>query len=611
MVTNISFHNLNTTMSPNQADDHSPGQILEAYTVVLSVTCHLLSLFFGGGSSMAVMVAIMTRSNISKYSYLLVVTFLIACCCFNFVYTPMEVVDLLVYHADYVHPTRHFVATKTVIFIFLLALINMVIVALTAEGLLRTSNCYGRLFQRIWPMIASIMTLLVSFILAGIFMGPTAEHPGPNKGFYVLTHRGVRITFLTLLVFLMCTAALACFILIIQMLKTNVYWEDGRLHLRQKKLKLALPEFLISQSNNACEEVESGFENDQDQSRTPSPSTPKLLTVCEQVKGEDATPIADLPHTPPRPSGNRLGINMSQVLGRRRHTICQISDSSSPSAAPVDPIAKAKQYNYVRKFSVDISALQAQLQNPKIFKEAPYQSDIDLAKKSDGAKAPAPKPLLPLKPLKSQLDEIQDRPSSLPEKPENPTPGALPIPPPPVIMVSNEDVVPEHEEGEHNVNSINVDGINGKTEAFPPPVVTVQKPASLPLKDTCTDDLTSAPTLESAITDPSEVESEGQKIVRLALCMALTFIITILPVMVTEILRNRLSEHAFVNISSCTLAVSTIQTIVYPNLLICIDDVVHKAVQKLKARAKNLFKCSSKLDNQHTHVEDTSSTSQV
>jgi hypothetical protein len=47
-----------------------------------------------------------------------------------------------------------------------------------------------------------------------------------------------------------------------------------------------------------------------------------------------------------------------QVLGRRRHTICQIGDSSTPP----DTIAKAKQYNYVRKFSVDISALQVQLQ---------------------------------------------------------------------------------------------------------------------------------------------------------------------------------------------------------------------------------------------------------
>jgi hypothetical protein len=45
---------------------------------------------------------------------------------------------------------------------------------------------------------------------------------------------------------------------------------------------------------------------------------------------------------------------------RRRHTIGQIGSTG------LDVMEKAKQYNYVRKFSVDIQALQAQLENPKM-----------------------------------------------------------------------------------------------------------------------------------------------------------------------------------------------------------------------------------------------------
>lgn len=654
-TTNASFNHPNTTLAaPGQAgqDDNGDGQVLEAYTVVLSLTCHLVSLLFGGTTSLAVLMALAIRRNLSKYSYLHVLTFLTGCFCLNFIYSPMEIVDLLAYHSQSLHPARDFVAAKTALYVFFLSIINIVIAFLATESLLRATNHFGGLLQKIWPTISTISTVFLSLIFTGAFLEPATEPSGQRDGDYAPMQHGFRTTFQALIVLLFTIAAVVLLVLVISLVKVNVYWEDGRPRIKKKQLRLAIPEFLISQSNNACEEVESGFENDQEPSQTPSPSTPKLLTVCEQVKGEDVMPIPDLPKNKAsaasgvgQSSGKLLGINMSQVLGRRRHTICQISDSSAPSPAPADPIAKAKQYNYVRKFSVDISALQAQLQNPKIFKEAPFQSDMDLTRRptADGANvkpnmpAPKPKPLLPLKPLDTKRQDSDNDVKRLSnavtsnsgDKTGDSPMGAtspIPISPPPVIMVSNDDALPDNEDGDEEAGgeistlpsvTVNSDGLNGKTSDVytTQPAITIQKPASLSLKDNncCSkdDEVTSAPTLESAITDASEGDSEGRKLARLALLLALTFLLTVLPVVIVESLHRSLKEKSFVNISTCTIAVSTIQVIIYPNLFICIDDVIHKSVQKLKTHALRLFTRTSKSDTHHTHVEDTSSSSQV
>lgn len=77
-----------------------------------------------------------------------------------------------------------------------------------------------------------------------------------------------------------------------------------------------------------------------------------------QGKEDNTSTLGDLP-SPSRSKGSHLGVNMAAYLGRRRHTIGQIGTTG------IEPLERAKQYNYVRKFSVDIQALQAQLENPK------------------------------------------------------------------------------------------------------------------------------------------------------------------------------------------------------------------------------------------------------
>uniref|UniRef100_A0A0B6YTZ7 Uncharacterized protein n=1 Tax=Arion vulgaris TaxID=1028688 RepID=A0A0B6YTZ7_9EUPU len=272
---------------------------------------------------------------------------------------------------------------------------------------------------------------------------------------------------------------------------------------------------------------------------------------------------------------------------------------------------RAKQYNYVRKFSVDISALQAQLQNPKIFRDAPYQSDIDLSRKpsSDVSKSPVSKPLLPLNSLTGKFDEKDEKRVDKEKRGDEFVRTCTNNQPPPVITVSNDDAPSSSDEEEEDV----LNEIRGSQERFHEDNkhndkarnTPTQKPTMLNFNE-ATQDHNSAPTLESAASGPSDTGSEGLKMARLTMMMSLAFVINMLPVVVTEILESRLSRHAFINIFTCTVAVSTLQTMVYPRMLVTCDDVVRRAIRKLKIRVENVFICRSKR-NVHNQGEDSSS----
>ncbi|XP_035828053.1 uncharacterized protein LOC101861484 [Aplysia californica] len=649
IMKNGNYNVVNSTLGGDAGgrfqDAAVPGeeeQSLAAYTVVLSIALHLLSTVFGGGSSAAVMAAVLSRKNIDKQSYLAVLALFLACCTLNVAWSPLEVTDLLVYHYWQRHPSATIAAAKTALYLFLVLIISVIITLLSVDGMARVINYSWRPLGRLCNLISCLVAAIVAAALLTVFVVKCVKSPDSAQDTFVLTEPGAKVTFLVLLTVAFSLCVLATLPLIALLLRESLYWEDGRPHFRQKKVKLAIPEFLISQSNACAGGADNtgGFENSH--SGTPSPSTPKLLTVeaadTASLKGggEDSSPISELPSPVAKPMGNRLGINMAQVLGRRRHTICQISDSSSAASAPVDPVSKAKQYNYVRKFSVDISALQAQLQNPKIFKEAPFQSDVDLTKKpSDNAKQPAPKPLLPLKPLPTfKFDEKEEKAGDV-EKKEAEVPGVK-ITPPPVIMVSNDDTQYNHGEGDAGQkesafqkpeSGAGEDKDGGKEEekdgasdhVTSPSQNShsggVQKPTSLAFKDPASSGGTeeehiSAPTLESAVSEPSDSESEGRRLARLTLLLCVAFCLAMLPVLVTELLRASLSLHAYVNIHTCTLAVSALQTIVYPHLVACSDHVVHRAVRRLKRRVRISCGCRSDQDGQ-SHVEDSSSMSQV
>ena len=431
-----------------------------------------------------------------------------------------------------------------------------------------------------------------------------------------------------------------------------------------------------------------------------------------------------------------LHICHDQVLGRRRHTICQIGDSSSGAGGGVnpgggsgnDPIGKAKQYNYVRKFSVDISALQAQLQNPKIFKDAPFQSDVDLTKKPNGEGGPGktgkvqPEPLLPLKPLPKRFEgkvgeegggalgvgnltaeksaqkgtpppvlkngptktagsfdaSERDIPTSSAVR-DMPTVQTPPQPPPPVIMVSADDdesslqIDGDGQAGEngdqlhaHNVDETTPlnqgentifskdsstsapspqteDKINVTTSVASP---LAKKPTSLAFKgpnqqhlgqrqkdSSCDDEDDSGEnhahgaTFDSDLSYASGDGGDGERATavrmsQLVLLLSATFLLALLPVVVTEFLRERLTARTFVNTRACVLAVWALQTLLYPHLLAWGDRNLHRALRRLKQSFTTALEvrvgavccpccCPEAGESRIRQIEDTSSISQV
>ncbi|CAG5121428.1 unnamed protein product [Candidula unifasciata] len=599
-------------------DEHSlhsedlPGYNLEAYTVVLSTAAHVLSTLFGGSSNIAVIVAITTRRNINKYSYALVLTLFLACCSLNFIWSPLEVADLIMFHFSHRHPFNSYVPIKTYFYLFLILLISFIILLMSIEAIFKIKHCFGKILKKIWPLASTVTALFCSGLLAVIFFVKCINTEHIFRWTYTVIDNGARSTILAFTALAFCTVCVALFIILAFIIKESVYFESGRPHFRQKKIKLDIPEFLISQSN-ACADNDGGFEHSQ--SGTPSPTTPKLLSVINpETGGEDLSPIPDLPGPMAKPTGNRLGINMAQVLGRRRHTICQISDSTSAAAVSPDPASRAKQYNYVRKFSVDISALQAQLQNPKICKDAPFQSDIDISKRPASEKPEIPKPLLPQKPLTGSFNEKIEAFTEKVKQDKVESPAGTNNQPPPVIMVSNDDApvstMDTEQDNNQNETDVSHETFQEQIKTNPNSENKNHKPNSLIFTKSTEEEDHMSPTLESATSDHSNADSDFRKMARLTLLLSLTFILHMLPVLAMEVLKATLSLDAFINISTCTIAVSSVQTIVYPHLIICCDDVVHRAIHKVKKRTQIACCCRSDLDA-HSQVDDSSSVSQV
>lgn len=288
-----------------------PGHSLEAYTVVLSTAAHVLSTLFGGSSNIAVIIATTTRRNINKYSYALVLTLFLACCCLNFIWSPLEVADLIMFHYEHEHPFDKYVPIKTYLYLFLVLLISVIILLISIEAIIKMKHCFGKMLKNIWPLASSVTALVCSGLLTVIFFVKCVQSEKIFSASYTIVDNDARPTILALTALAFCTVGAALFIILSFIIKESVYFESGRPHFRQKKIKLDIPEFLISQSN-ACADNEGGFEHSQ--SGTPSPSSPKLLSVINPETGaEDLSPISDLPGPMAKPTGNRLGINMAQV----------------------------------------------------------------------------------------------------------------------------------------------------------------------------------------------------------------------------------------------------------------------------------------------------------
>ena len=92
-------------------------------------------------------------------------------------------------------------------------------------------------------------------------------------------------------------------------------------------------------------------------------------------------------------------------------------------------------------------------------------------------------------------------------------------------------------------------------------------------------------------------DSDDCDLAKLSFLLCLTFCVSMLPLCVTELLRSWLDVHTYINVHAGCLAVSALQTIVYPQLISCSDHVVKRSLRKLKVKVMNAFGLATKDDN--------------
>lgn len=564
---------------------------MEAYSVVLSVTALTLSTLLGGGGSITVLFAILQSRQVRKYSYTLVLVFFFLCCGLDLLWVPMEVVHLLSFHYTRVNPTLDFGVATFAIYIFLVAGIAVLIASFCGENALRLCGCFADRVKSIWPVAACVVLFVASLIMAVAFLYASVgkDHLGELGGAeaYLVLHpssSACRVSLLaTMLILVVGGATLVVAAVAVGHRKAAHKSSESFVSGQSNESNNILPHFLINQS---------ATDDDNEDKLSNSPSSPRLpdlvvpsVTTCLASKGPR---LGELPS--PSRGSNMLSVNMAHVLGRRRHTICQIGDSGTASA--LDPMARAKQYNYVRKFSVDISALQAQLENPKIFKDkVPFQSDQDLRSKPN---KPSPAHFETRSPQLGLLAPRREEGQQEERQPRDNGAGLkLCLPPrPPVITVSEE--VREEEEEEADVSKVSMGQFEAdSTKPTPVPVLAVKKPA----EDEEGEELRRERAGEGESPHEEDVSYRSipnvhtnrlteheQDFVKMTLLMCLTFFTCLFPLLLVEALKDSFGVSTYVNIATCARALSTVQTIIYPHILICMDRVVSKAVSRLKAR---------------------------
>jgi len=236
---------------------------------------------------------------------------------------------------------------------------------------------------------------------------------------------------------------------------------------------------------------------------------------------------------------------------------------------------KAKAYNYVRKFSVDISALQAQLENPKINNNFPFHSQQDIKNSENNG---SNRKLNAFGSQKNCNRRSRDE------------------------IIKSQEIAEEPEEhdvdNDHNTNNAAADVT--ETQSIH------SQCASLRSMHSARDSMCPTPPLISLTQSDGEEKqlevvscdnndsypsshnmSRLDKPCKLSCLLLITFLLSILPMFITEALWDIcLSDKAYVNIDTCMIAFSVAQTMIFPQVIFCVDVHINKAVHVSFVRAR-------------------------
>lgn len=490
---------INSTSALDMESDMSPtGLELETYSIVLSIATLTLSVVFGTGGNILIFLSMCTNKLLRKSKYAQLSCLLLICLLFDLIWAPMEIGHLIYFHKHSV-PLDGLKLASQSLYMLLISAIALTLTLLVAfRFLLICGKCTRRL-KKLSAFIGLPVDIVTSFALSLVYGIISVSHEPDMPECYVIMNKTTflfKVVLITIYIFSLGTLLLG--------MPAHARWGQFKSN-NDDKISTASstpiePPYVVPQLDigNTIEDDMSGEEADT------MPSPMKKNTSSSKINAQKGSPAA------PKTS---LQVNfLPPSHGRRRHTICQIGNSA------MDPQLKALQYNYVRKWSVDITALQAQLENPKI-----HGSD---------------------KAFESSTEE------DVGEKKDHDANGSLII----------EPVTPD---------DVKKDG-----------------PQHLPL--IMLNDSMEVSSVDDV--DSNKITMKGSKhAFKFSYLLSANFILCILPMYITDALRDKLSHNAYVNIITCTTALSIIQTIIYPYIIICLDSTVNKYAHKFFSQLRQCF----------------------
>ena len=347
-------------------------------------------------------------------------------------------------------------------------------------------------------------------------------------------------------------------------------------------------------------------------------STAPLIQI--QVKdteknsdSEDELDEVDLLGIPPR-------IKFAQ-LSARRHTIADVGLADNPFAkgkfVPNNVGKKKgdkKGYNYVRKWSVDVSALQDQLMNPKLHVGNHPFSDLALDKLKDRESKPLASPIpnanknaKPAEKKEEEKKKDEDKMVSFAEKKDNDnnhedisktengkTEKKEPVKPKETVVgFADQDI-----EIQSKVESENNSEKPG-TEKSKETVVAVNEqmtelelhPEQQPLTTPglTGDNEPNGPPGSESLERKSSLQLRRTSLKSLKACagLVLLFLVSTLPYAICHCMQALVSPGQHINLAICLLAASVIQLPLYPLIFALMEK---KICQAMRRAQKELFK---------------------
>lgn len=588
----------------NHSDDlHLSGQTsdqeeihLELYSIVLSVTMLMLAILFGGGGCVTVLIAMSLHRLMRKLRYILLGILLVTCSVFDFIWCPVEISRLLLHQQNFVNDNnvvslaviRNLKYISSTLYILLLCALGAMIILICVQNLLKTIMKYDHIpksklaiiFLLVWLVVSVALT--VGYIVVLLNEGEVNVFHNMNKEAF---HFKLAIQIVWILFVIIFLTVIMFLHLHRRMIKGKLNTEMSDLHSNEN---FTVPSLIIK----SVEEMEKE-ENEDSSIALPSPDiqndtgneSPVSRTSKSALKKRSGSPssqkvlFADTPSPTRNPSPkfgerlksqNHLEVNMAAILGRRRHTIAQISDPQ------FDMIQKAKAYNYVRKFSVDISALQAQLENPKIHSSFPFHSQQDIKTTDNGG---SNKKLNAFgsqqKCNRKSRDEII-KSQEIAEEPEHEMENQD-------DDNDNNDVTDINETQSIHSQCASVRSMHSARDSLcpTPPLISLTQSdgEEKQLEVISCDNNDSFPS--------SQIASRIENPCKLSCLLLATFLLSILPMFITELLWDIcLSDKAYININTCMTAFSMAQTMIFPQVIFCVDGHINKAVHVSFVRAR-------------------------